>query len=222
MPLPAFFLKEAILMKAGKSYFSYQAREIYCFADTLALCDKLLDGGAKIIQLRNKHLDDRSFYALAGTMLSHVRRHDNAILIVNDRVDIALEIDADGIHIGQGDENHHEVIRRLPDDMIIGISVSSVREALDAEHAGATYIGAGAVFSTSTKPDAEIIGLEGVSNIVSAVNIPVVALGGISLDNIRQVVQTGARYYGIISQINEAEDISARLNEFFTVIKEGI
>jgi len=209
-------------MKNRKSYFSNQAMGLYCFADTLAICEKLLDGGAKIIQLRNKFLDDSSFCALAKEMLSRVRRYDHAILIINDRVDIAMEIGADGVHIGQGDENHQAVIRRMPDDMIVGISAGSVREALEAEQAGATYVGAGAVFKTSTKPDADVIGPEAVADIVKAVDIPVVVLGGISLNNIRQVMKTGAQYYGVISQINDAEDISARLNEFFTEIEKGI
>ncbi|MBN1932668.1 MAG: thiamine phosphate synthase [Desulfobacterales bacterium] len=208
-------------MKNKKSFFSTQKRNIYCFADTLPLCKELLNAGAKIIQLRNKHLDDSAFFDLATAMLAQVKSCNDAILIINDRVDIALEIGADGIHIGQEDESYHRVISRMPTDMIVGVSVNCVDEALEAQKAGADYVGAGAVFPTSTKPDADLISLEELNGIVQAISIPVVALGGISIDNIHQVMETGAQYYGIISEINNAEDISARFNQFFNILVKG-
>ena len=208
-------------MKNKKSFFSTQKRDIYCFADTLPLCNELLNAGAKIIQLRNKHLDEAAFYDLATAMLAQVKRYNDAILIINDRVDIALDIGADGIHIGQEDESYHEVIGRMPTDMIVGVSVNCVDQALDAQNAGADYVGAGAVFPTSTKPDADLISLDELYRIVQAVSIPVVALGGISIDNIHQVFKTGAQYYGIISAINNVEDISARFNKFFNILVKG-
>lgn len=207
-------------MKNKKAFFQTGKKDIYCFADNLELCRKLLDGGAKIIQLREKNIDDRGFYNLAERMLSLVRTYNEAILIINDRVEAALELKADGVHIGQKDENFHKVINRLPDDMIVGVSAHNIKEALDAEQAGATYLGVGAAFSTPTKPDASVIGIEGLRSIVKAVSVPVVAIGGISLENIQSVIKTGAQFYAIISQINNAKDISARMAEFFKLIRE--
>lgn len=207
-------------MKNKKAFFQTGKKDIYCFADNLELCRKLLDGGAKIIQLREKNIDDRGFYNLAERMLSLVRTYNEAILIINDRVEAALELKADGVHIGQEDENFHKVINRLPDDMIVGVSAHNTKEALDAEQAGATYLGVGAAFSTPTKPDASVIGIEDLRSIVKAVSVPVVAIGGISLENIQSVIKTGAQFYAIISQINNAKDISARMAEFFKLIRE--
>jgi len=199
-------------MNEKKAFFITNKREIYCFADNVGLCRKLLDAGAKVIQFRNKKIDDSAFQNIAKEMLSLVRSYDNAVLIINDRVDIALEINADGIHIGQEDGDYQEIIRHAP-DMIIGVSVDTAEEAIDAERAGATYLGAGSAFPTPTKPDAVVIGIDGVRSVVQAVSIPVVAIGGISIENIRQVAETDAQYYAIISGINNAENISARLNE---------
>ncbi len=193
-------------------------KDIYCFADNMSICKNLLRGGAKIIQLRDKHTDDKAFYNMAREMLPVIRTFDDAILIINDRVDIAVDIRADGIHIGQKDENYQEVIRRVPDNMIVGVSVDTVKEAVEAEQAGASYLGAGSVFPTPTKDDAVVIGIDGLRSIVQAVKIPVVAIGGISMENIQQVMETGTHYYAIISEINNSQDIPARLNDFFTII----
>lgn len=186
---------------------------IYCFADNLLLCKKLLDAGAKIIQFRDKYADDNTFHQSAKEMLSLVRQYDDAVLIINDRVNIALDINADGIHIGQEDENFHKVLARVPDEMIVGVSADTVTQAIEAEQAGASYIGAGSVFPTPSKSDAKIIGINALCDIVKSVTIPVAAIGGITLKNIRQVMETGAHYFAMISEINGAEDISERLKE---------
>jgi len=197
--------------------FSNTSR-IYCFADTLPLCKKLLDGGAKIIQLRDKHSDDNTFYQSAREMLSLVRHYDDAILIINDRVDIALEVKADGIHIGQEDENFYNVLDRVPDEMIVGVSADTAKQAIEAERAGASYIGAGAVFPTPSKSDAKIIGINALSDIVKSVNIPIVAIGGITLKNIRQIMETGVRYFAMISEVNSSKYISVRLKELSEIL----
>jgi thiamine-phosphate pyrophosphorylase len=204
-----------------KQRFNRSARELYCFADNLPLCEKLLAAGARIIQLREKSLDDQTFLQLAREMMSLVRKYEDAVLIINDRVEIALEVAAHGVHVGQEDENYLNVLRRVPQEMIVGVSVDTVTQAVAAEIAGATYLGAGAVFRTPTKIDAVVIGLEGLQEIVQAVQIPVVAIGGISLENIGKVVPTGAQYYAIISQINSAPDIKKRIDEFNDLISRG-
>jgi thiamine-phosphate pyrophosphorylase len=208
-------------MKNRKAFFDTINREIYCFADTIPLCKKLLDGGAKVIQLRDKHTDEKAFYQKAIEMFSLVRQYDETIFIINDRVDIAREIKADGIHIGQEDEIFHKVLARVPDYMIVGVSVDTVNQAVEAEKAGASYIGAGSVFPTSTKSDATVIGINALCDIVKSVSIPVVAIGGITMQNIRQVMETGARYFAMISEVNNVEDISARLKELFEILQQG-
>ncbi|CAN2046773.1 Thiamine-phosphate synthase [Candidatus Magnetomoraceae bacterium gMMP-1] len=201
-----------------KNFFNTKKKDIYCFADNIKLCKTLLDAGAKIIQLRDKKKNNKQFYNVASEMISLVKNYD-AVLIINDRVDIAMSLGADGIHIGQQDENYHKVIKQAPDNMIIGVSVTSVDQAIKAQNAGADYLGAGAVFPTSTKSDAHIIGVNTLREIIKAVNIPIVAIGGISLKNIKKVMKAGADYYAVISEINSAKDVSARLNDFFKAIK---
>jgi thiamine-phosphate pyrophosphorylase len=184
---------------------------IYCFADTVDLCRTLLDAGARVIQLRHKTADDAAFKRLAVEMLACVRSFEDALLIVNDRVDIALEVEADGIHVGQEDLDFREVIRQVPAEMIVGVSARYPDPAQSAAAAGATYVGAGAVFATPTKPEAVVIGLKGLRAVVAAVDIPVVAIGGITHGGIRPVLATGARYCAVISGINDAPDPAAAL-----------
>jgi len=202
----------------SRTAFSNISR-IYCFADNLPLCKKLLDGGAKIIQLRDKYADDNVFYQSAKEMLSLVRQYDGVILIINDRVNIALEVNADGIHIGQEDENFYTVLDRVPDEMIVGVSVYTAKQAIEAEQAGASYIGAGSVFPTPSKSDAKTIGINALRDIVKSVNIPIAAIGGITLENIREVMETGVQYFAMISEINAAKDISARLKELSEILQ---
>jgi len=206
-------------MKNRKTFFETgNSGGIYCFADNLPLCKKLLDGGAKIIQLRDKYTEDKAFCQSAKEMLSLVRQYDGAILIINDRVDIALEVKADGIHIGQEDENFYTVLDRVPNEMIVGVSVDTAKQAIEAEQAGASYIGAGSVFPTPSKSDAKIIGINALRDIVKSVNIPIVAIGGITSKNIRQVMETGVRYFAMISEVNNAKDITARLKELSEIL----
>lgn len=188
---------------------------MYCFADSVALCQKLLDSGARIIQLRAKNMSDGDFESLADEMQTLIRAYPAPVtFIVNDRVEVAFAIGADGLHVGQDDSDYRQVISAAPAGMVVGVSVGSVAEAIDAQRAGATYVGAGAVFETPTKHDAEVIGPVELRRIVDATTIPVVAIGGINLDNVGQVVAAGAHYFAVISEINDAPDIKLRINEF--------
>lgn len=196
-------------MTDPKETFYRSPTQIYCFADTVALCEKLLNAGARVIQLRNKSADDKTFRNIAAQMLARVRRFDDAVLIINDRVDIAIEISADGVHVGQKDEDFREVVRRVPDRIIVGVSARYPDLAEAAARVGATYVGTGAVFATPTKPDATVIGLQGLRAVVERVTIPVVAIGGISEENIRQVIAAGVRYCAVITEINRASDVTA-------------
>ena len=203
-------------MRNAADIFLRTPSRIYCFADTVELCRVLLHAGARIIQLRHKTADDADFRRLAVEMLACVRSCEDAVLIVNDRVDIALEMGADGIHVGQEDLDARQVVRRAPASMIVGVSGRYPAEARAAAAAGATYVGAGAVFATPTKPEAVVIGLQGLQAVVAAVDIPVVAIGGITLEAVRPVLKTGARSCAVISGINDTPDPAAALRRFLS------
>jgi thiamine-phosphate pyrophosphorylase len=191
-------------MRNPKNIFHTSPTRIYCFADSVNICRVVLEAGARIVQLRNKALDDRAFRNLACQMLAVVRKFENAVLIVNDRVDIALECAADGVHVGQEDEDYRSAIGRLPDHLIVGVSARYPETAQEAAQAGATYVGAGAVYATGTKSNVPVIGLAGLRSVVEAVSIPVVAIGGISAATVCDVLETGARYAAVISEITGA------------------
>ena len=211
------------LMKPKFPVFSRKDRSLYCFADSLPLCQALLDGGARIIQLRAKGLTSSTFRELAEEMQAMIRAYPvPATLIINDRADIALDMAADGLHLGQSDSDYRRVIKAAPSEMIVGVSVHTAAQALEAQNAGATYVGAGAVFSTVTKSDAQLIGLEELERIVVATRIPVVAIGGIGYENIDQVVRAGAHYFAIISDINQSPDIMSRMNELNRKISDTL
>lgn len=209
------------MKRTKKQIFQTKKYELYCFADSLSICKQLLEGGVRVIQFRHKHLDDEAFYRLSLDMLNLTKNYDDGIFIINDRVDIAIDIHADGIHVGQEDEDYRQVIQRVPDHMIVGVSVDTVQEAIDAQQAGADYVGAGAAFPTPTKSDAKVIGLDTIREIVKSIHIPTVAIGGISLENIHDVMTTGAQYYAIISQINNAPDIPIRIKQFYQILKKN-
>jgi len=201
-------------MRNAVDIFLRTPARIYCFAETVVLCRTLLEAGARVIQFRHKTADDAAFANAAREMLDCVRSYDDAVLIVNDRVDIALDIGADGIHVGQEDLDYREVVRRAPASMIVGVSARYPDLAQSAAAAGATYVGSGAVFATPTKPEAAVIGLKGLQAVVAAVKIPVVAIGGITRASLRPVLETGVRYAAVLSGINDAPDPAAALHRF--------
>jgi thiamine-phosphate diphosphorylase len=196
-----------------KERFLNNPGRIYCFADTVALCGKLLAAGARVIQVRHKSAGDREFRRIAADMLVRVRHYPDGMLIVNDRVNIALQIGADGVHIGQEDEAYRDVLQRVPREMIVGVSARYPDLAAAAEQAGAAYVGTGSVAATATKSEAVTIGLAGLRAVVAAIKIPVVAIGGITAANIREVADTGVRYCAVISAINAAPDPAVAYQE---------
>ncbi|MCR5624480.1 MAG: thiamine phosphate synthase, partial [Lachnospiraceae bacterium] len=171
-----------------------------------------LEGGASIIQLREKNLDYDTFLkdALELKKLCH---QYNAPLIINDNVEIAKAVDADGVHVGQKDMNPTEVRTILGEDKIIGVSARNVQQAFLAELAGASYLGVGAVFPTGTKDDAKVIDFETLKSISEAVNIPIVAIGGISKDNLRQLKGSQIAGVAVVSAILAQDDIKGAAEE---------
>lgn len=173
------------------------------FFDAIA---QALKGGVTLLQVREKEIDSKDFYTIA-LKLREITQKFNVPLIINDRLDIALAVDADGLHIGQSDLPINVVRNLLGKSKILGYSASNVEEALYGEKMGADYIGAGAVFPTNSKLDAgDSIGLAGLKEIVESVQIPVVGIGGISMGNISDVKATGAMGISLISGILSQKD----------------
>ena len=165
-----------------------------------------LDGGATFIQLREKNLDQEHFLEEAKELKKLCAEY-KVPFVINDNVDIALEIDADGVHVGQSDMEAGDVRAKLGPDKIIGVSAQTVEQALLAEKHGADYLGVGAVFPTGSKDDAVEVSHETLKAICEAVSIPVIAIGGITVDNTSALAGTGICGIAVISAIYGQENI---------------
>ena len=163
-------------------------------------------GGVTIVQLREKTLDEESFYQEALSIKALCAQCEIPF-IINDNVALACRVDADGVHVEQDDMTAGDVRAMIGPDKILGVSAQTVEQALAAEQAGADYLGVGAVFATSTKPDACEVPHERLKAICEAVDIPVVAIGGISRENLMQLAGTGIAGVALVSAIFAAEDI---------------
>ena len=174
-------------------------------------------GGADVIQFRDKEIPDAVFHA-AALELCRICRAQNIPLIINDRVDIAVAVDADGVHVGQGDLPAMQARVRIG-DRILGVSASTSDEARAACAAGADYLGVGPVFDAQgTKPDARPpIGLSGLAEICAAVGLPVMAIGGIHAANCRQVFAAGAASIAVVSAVVAAPDIIRAVHDLKAV-----
>ena len=168
--------------------------------------ESALKGGATCVQLREKELDEEAFLKEA-IEISALCKQYGVPFFINDNVEIAVKCHADGIHVGQEDMEAIQVRQRVGKDMIIGVSVHSVEEALEAVRNGADCLGVGAMFSTSTKTDVNILPKETLRAICDAVDIPVVAIGGIGKTNISRLAGSGVDGVALVSAIFGAEDI---------------
>lgn len=183
--------------------------------------EKALKGGATFIQLREKNLDDESFYKEAVEIQSLCKKY-HVPFVINDNVDIAVKINADGVHVGQSDMEALDVRAKLGSDKIIGVSAQTVEQALLAEKHGADYLGVGAVFPTGSKDDADDVSHETLKAICDAVNIPVIAIGGITYDNVRKLSGTGIVGIAVISAIFGAGDIEKATDELKIRTKQAL
>lgn len=173
---------------------------------TLAqVAEDVLKGGATFLQLREKELDREAILAEAREIQTIVARY-HVPFVINDSVDIALACDADGVHVGQNDLMGRDVRAFIGPDKILGITANTVELAVAAERAGADYIGAGAVFGTTTKQNAKNLSLDTLKAICQAVNIPVVAIGGINADNLPRLAGTGAAGAAVVSALFAQKD----------------
>ncbi len=171
----------------------------------LSVCEDVLQHGATFLQIREKDLAAASFQEEAAQLKQLCGRY-KVPYVVNDSVEIAMAIDADGVHVGQSDIKGRDIRSMIGADKILGISAGTVAEAVAAEQAGADYIGVGAVFGTSTKKDARNLTVEKLKEITSAVSIPVVAIGGINSKNLMELAGSGVDGVAVVSAIFAAED----------------
>ncbi|MEJ2363306.1 MAG: thiamine phosphate synthase [Deltaproteobacteria bacterium] len=176
----------------------------------LEVLKAVIQGGSKIIQLREKHHAKRDLYNLA-LKFREITTRAGVLLIINDHVDIALAVDADGVHLGQEDLPV-QVARKLAPELLIGASTHSLEQALQAEKDGADYINIGPIFSTQTKEGVEsVLGPEAIATISPQINVPFTVMGGIREENIEEVLAKGARRVAMVSAITKAVDIAAKV-----------
>lgn len=173
---------------------------------------KALDGGATFVQLREKNLDREVFLAEAKEIQKLCKEY-GVQFVVNDEVSIAKDIDADGVHVGQSDMEAMDVRKILGPDKIIGVSAQTVEQAIIAEKHGADYLGVGAVFTTGSKDDADDVSHETLKAICEAVSIPVIAIGGITKDNVAELAGSGICGVAVISAIFGQKDIQKATEE---------
>ena len=183
--------------------------------------EKALKGGATFIQLREKNLDDESFYKEAVEIQALCKKY-HVPFVINDNVDIAVKINADGVHVGQSDMEALDVRAKLGSDKIIGVSAQTVEQALLAEKHGADYLGVGAVFPTGSKDDADDVSHETLKAICDAVNIPVIAIGGITYENVTELSGTGIVGIAVISAIFGAGDIEKAARDLKIKTKQAL
>ena len=183
----------------------------------LNIIEEAIKGGTTIVQLREKTASTKEFYDLALRVKEITSRYDVPLLI-NDRIDIALAVGSEGVHIGQDDMPADIAREIIGEDKILGVSASTVEEAKKAEIDSADYIGSGAVFPTATKDDADSVSKEELKEIADSIDIPVVAIGGITIENAHTLKGSGIAGFSVVSAIMSAEDpkeASGKLKEIY-------
>jgi len=213
----------------SKYNFDEKSMRLYAVTDRAWVGDKsllwqveqALEGGVTCVQIREKDMAAEDFLAEAVAMKELCDRY-NVPLIINDNVEIAMKVGAAGVHVGQGDTPITEVRRIAGNDIIVGVSARTVEQALAAQAGGADYLGVGAVFGTTTKLDARPIERATLEAICKAVDIPIVAIGGVSKDNIPQLKGSGVDGVAVVSAIFAAEDIKSRCEELRRLSEEMV
>lgn len=178
--------------------------------------EKAVLGGCTVVQLREKECSSGEFYETAKRVKKITDKY-HVPLIINDRADIALAVDADGVHVGQSDLPASVVRRMVGPDKIIGVSAGTLEEAVQAEKDGADYLGVGAMYATSTKEDAEVTTMEELKAIRQAVKIPIVVIGGINIHTLENFKGFGIDGLAVVSAVIAAEDITAAAEEMVSL-----
>ena len=183
--------------------------------------EQACQSGVTMIQLREKQLTTNQYYELAK-MVKQITDTYQVPLIIDDRLDVCLAVDAAGLHIGD-DELPVSVARQvLGTEKILGVTAKTVKRALEAEESGADYLGTGAIFPTTTKDNAPLTLISTLKDICQAVGIPVVAIGGLTCENIHQLSGTGIAGIAVVRDLMQARDIEARTQEFLTKLDQII
>jgi thiamine-phosphate pyrophosphorylase len=196
-------------MKCDNTYLALYAVTDSSWLGTHTLYEDVesaLKGGATCIQLREKDMPEDELETLAHEIMTLCHRYDRPF-ILNDNVDVAVKVHADGVHVGQHDMEASLVREKIGPNMLLGLSAQTVEQAVAAEKAGADYLGVGAVFPTDTKKDADAVSYETLQQICKAVSIPVIAIGGIGVQNIAQLKGSGIVGVAVVSAIFAQENI---------------
>ena len=187
--------------------------------DLLDVLDGVIAGGCRMVQLREKTWPSGRLLPLAERLRERCRKA-GITFVVNDRVDLALAVDADGVHLGQDDLPPRAARPLLRRGMRLGLSTHSVAQARTAQADGADYVAVGSMFPTSSKPDFELVGPDLVRNVRPAIRVPLIGIGGITPDNVGQVIQAGADGVAVISAVCAADDPAAATRRFLDAIRE--
>ncbi|MCL1842720.1 MAG: thiamine phosphate synthase [Defluviitaleaceae bacterium] len=205
-------------MKPDYSLYLVTDRELMSSADICQNIQQAINGGVTMVQLREKTADSREFYETA-LKVREVTARANVPLIINDRADIALAVDADGLHLGQNDLPCKTARKILGKNKIIGVSANNLPAALAAVNDGADYLGVGAMFPTGTKTDVNATSTEDLRAICKNISIPVVAIGGINKQNAHLLADTGIAGIAVVSAIVAHEDPAAAASELLNYAK---
>lgn len=201
-------------MKSKIDYSLYLCtdRSIMSDASIEECVEKSLKGGVSVVQIREKDCSGKEFLQIAKNVKEITKRY-NVPLIINDRVDVAIAVGADGVHVGQDDLPCAIVRSMVGEDMIIGVSASSLTEALKAQQDGADYIGVGAMFATDTKTDAKVVTMEELDRIRREVSIPIVVIGGINKTTLPDFIGKGIDGIAVVSAIVSQNDVESAARE---------
>ncbi|WP_413380192.1 thiamine phosphate synthase [Alkalihalobacillus sp. 1P02AB] len=198
--------------------YAITGEEFHTGRDLIEVMEEAILGGVDIIQLRDKESSRKVVFEKAKKLRELTKKH-NVTFIVNDYIDIALAVDADGVHIGQDDMPLADVRKLVGPDKMIGVSTHAVEEAKEAEAGGADYIGVGPIFPTNSKKDVvDPVTTAYIQEVKEVVEIPFVAIGGIKLHNVGQVIEAGATRICMISEIVGAEDVKGTAEKFIKIL----
>jgi thiamine-phosphate pyrophosphorylase len=188
--------------------------------DLAWLLDAVLEGGCRLVQLREKEMPPAELYPIAWKLRERSGKA-GALFIVNDRLDLALAVGADGLHVGQDDLPASDARRLLSAGMILGVSTHDPQQARQAVEDGANYVAVGSIFPTGSKPQFQLVGPELIANVRPIVPVPLVGIGGITADNVRAVMDAGADAVAVISAVCAAADPTAATRRFLDRIESA-
>lgn len=186
--------------------------------ESAQVCARVAEAGVRLVQLRMKGLRDAQAYDLAVQVATELRRR-GALLVLNDRLDLALAVDADGVHVGDDDLPVSVARRLLGPDRVVGASAHDAREATLAVQGGADYLGCGSVFPTYTKEDATVRGLDVIRDVRAVTGAPVFGIGGVDASNAARVIQAGADGVAVVRAISDAPDPGAAAKQLLDVVR---